>query len=65
MYWVTFRDLNLRHSWGSDQQKLVCLHDKVNTNHPISKIFDSYIPLVMLSTWIYFGAILLEFFRGK
>ena len=29
-----------------------CLHDKVRTTHPIITKFGSYIPLVMLITWI-------------
>ena len=43
-----------------DKQKFVCLQDKVRTTQPITTKLDNYISLVMLSTWLDFGGILLE-----
>ena len=51
-------------TWGHgcdiDKQKIVCLQNKVRTTQPITTKLDSYISLVMLSTWLDFGGILLE-----
>ena len=47
-------------------QNLTCPLDKVRTACPIATKLGSYIPLVMLSTWINFGGILSEtFFSHK
>ena len=41
-------------------QRFACLQDKVKTTQPITTKLGSYIPLVMLITWLNFGGILLE-----
>ena len=48
------------HGCDIDKQKFVCLQDKVRTTQPITTKLDSYISLVMLSTWLDFEGILLE-----
>ena len=48
-----------------DKQKFACLQNKVRTCQPITTKLISYIPLVMLSTWLDFGGILLETFFAK
>ena len=45
---------------GIDKQKCACLQDKVRTTQSITTKLGSYIPLVMLITWLDFGGILLE-----
>ena len=56
--------LNQGHGCGIDKQKFACLQDKVRTTQPIIINLDSYIPLVMLITWLDFGGILFETFFG-
>ena len=56
MYWMT---LIPGHGCDLDQQKCACLNDKVRTTQPISTKLRSYIPLVLLITWLDFGEILL------
>ena len=41
---------------------LPCPHDRVKTADLIATKLDSYIPLIMLSTWLNFGRIQLKFF---
>ena len=48
------------HGCDIDKQKFAFLQDKVRTTQPIAKNHDSYIPLVMLITWLDFGGILLK-----
>ena len=63
MYWMTF-------PWPWPKVTSVtlikkselCLHGTVRTNHPITTKLGSYIPLVVLITWLDFGGILLELF---
>ena len=52
MCWMTF-------SWPW-QTKFACLQDKVRTTQPITTKHGSYIPLVMLTTWLDFGGILVK-----
>ena len=48
------------HSCDIDKQKIVCLQDEARTTQAITTKLGSYIPLVMLITWLYLGGILLE-----
>ena len=48
------------HSCDLDKQKVACLQDKVRTTQPITTKLCSYIPLVMLITWLDLNGILLE-----
>ena len=57
MYWVT---LTQGHGCDIDKQKFACLQDKVRTTQQITTKLCSYIPLVMVITWLNFGGILLE-----
>ena len=57
MYWVT---LTQGHGCDIDKQKFACLQGKVRTIQPITTKLCSYIPLVMVITWLDFGGILLE-----
>ena len=50
------------HGCDIDEQKFVCLQNKVRITPPITSKHGSYIPLVMLITWFNFGGILLETF---
>ena len=50
------------HGCDVDKQKFGCLQVKMRTTQPITTILGSYISLVMLITWLDFGAILLETF---
>ena len=53
--WVT---LTQGHGYDIDEQKFACLQDKVRTTQPITTQLSSYIPLVMVITWLDFGGIL-------
>ena len=57
--WVT---LTQGHGCDIDKQKFACLQDKVRTPHPIITNLCSYIPLVMVITWLDSGGILSETF---
>ena len=46
------------HGCGIDYQKLACLHDKVTTTYKITTTYNSFINLVMVITWLDFGAVL-------
>ena len=48
------------HGCGIDKHKFACLQDKVRTTQPITTKLHSYIPLVVLITWLEFGVILVE-----
>ena len=48
------------HGCDIDKQKFACLQDKVRTTQQITTKLGSYIPLVMLITWLDIGGILLE-----
>ena len=48
------------HGCDIDKHKFACLQDKVKTTHPITTKRSSYIPRVMLITWLDFVGILLE-----
>ena len=57
----TERQLNEQgHGCDIDKQKFACLQYKVRATQPITTELGSYIPLVMIITWIDFGGILLE-----
>ena len=45
-------------------RKIACLPDKVRTTNLIAIQLGSYIPIVMLITWLDFGEIILETFFG-
>ena len=55
-----FMTLTQVHGCDIDKQKFACLQDKVRTTQPITTVLSSYIPLVMLITWLDLGGILLE-----
>ena len=48
------------HCCDIHKHKFVCLQDKVRTTQPITTKLGSYIPLVMVITWLDFGGILWE-----
>ena len=48
------------HGCDIDKQKFACVQDKVRTTQPITTKLRSYIPLVIVITWLDFGEILLE-----
>ena len=48
------------HGCDIEKQIFACLQDKVRTTQPITTKLGSYIPPVMLITWLDFGGILLE-----
>ena len=43
------------HDCDIDKQKFACLQDKVRTTQPITTKICTYIPLVMVITWLDFG----------
>ena len=61
MYWMT---LTQGHGCDIDKQNFACLQNKVRTTQPITTKLSSYIPLVMLITWLDFEGILLEIGGG-
>ena len=48
------------HGCDIHKHKFACLQDKVRTTQPITTKLGSYIPLVMVITWLDFGGILWE-----
>ena len=48
------------HGSDTDKQKFACVRDKVRTTLLITTKLSSYIPLVMLITWLDFGGFMLE-----
>ena len=48
------------HGCDIDKQKFACLQDKVRTTQLITRKLGSYIPLVLVITWLDFGGIMLE-----
>ena len=46
------------HGSGIDYQKLAYQHDKVTATYKITTTYNSFIDLVMVITWLDFGAVL-------
>ena len=47
--------LTQSHGCDIDKQKFACLQDKMRTTQSITTKLNSYIPLVMLITWLDLG----------